>query len=115
MNKSPVTDSQQSSERDAAYWAQNLKRLSGLLLVWFVGSYGTSIIFVDELDKFSFFGFRLGFWFSQQGSIYIFLALILVYIRTMGALDDAYAAQEKLSAKGLHASVENDSKKESAS
>ncbi len=72
------------------YWRRNLLRLAPLLAIWFLGSYGVGILWVDELDKIQFFGFPLGFFFAQQGSIYIFLLLVLVYIRTMNALDADY-------------------------
>ena len=79
-------------DRGATYWSRNLRTLVVLLVVWFAGSYGTSILFVDALDEISFFGFGLGFWFAQQGSILVFLVLILVYVRLMNALDDEYEA-----------------------
>ena len=72
------------------YWRRNLLRLAPLLAIWFLGSYGVGILWVDELDKIQFFGFPLRFFFAQQGSIYIFLLLVLVYIRTMNALDADY-------------------------
>lgn len=84
----------------SSYWSRNLKRLALLLSIWFVGSYGVSILFVDQLDEVSFFGFKLGFWFAQQGSIFIFLGLILAYVRTMNALDDEYEAEKTRSDAG---------------
>jgi putative solute:sodium symporter small subunit len=79
----------------ASYWSRNLARLALLLSIWFFGSFGVSILLVDKLDQFSFFGFPLGFWFAQQGSIFIFLALIITYVVTMNALDDEYPAERK--------------------
>jgi len=59
-------------------------------VVWFVVSYGCGIIFVEELNTIRFGGFKLGFWFAQQGSIYVFTILIFVYIRLMNKLDKKY-------------------------
>ncbi len=70
-----------------AYWRANLSLMAKLLAVWFIGSYGVGILFVEALNRFSLGGFPLGFWFAQQGSIYIFVILILVYARRMDKLD----------------------------
>jgi len=72
------------------YWKTNLKYLAILLSIWFVVSYGFGILFVDELNTIRFGGFKLGFWFAQQGSIYVFVILIFVYIRLMNSLDKKY-------------------------
>ena len=72
------------------YWKTNLKYLAILLVIWFVVSYGCGIIFVDELNTIKLGGFKLGFWFAQQGSIYVFTILIFVYIRLMNKLDKKY-------------------------
>ncbi|WP_299728233.1 DUF4212 domain-containing protein [uncultured Endozoicomonas sp.] len=79
----------------AAYWRENIRILLSLLVIWFAVSFGASILFVDYLDQFTFFGFPLGFWFAQQGSIYTFLALIFVYIGMMNKLDRKYNVQEE--------------------
>lgn len=76
------------------YWKENLKYLSILLLVWFAASYGAGILFVDELNAFKLGGFKLGFWFAQQGSIYVFVVLIFVYVRLMNGLDKKYGYDE---------------------
>ena len=78
-----------------AYWSENLKLLGQLLFVWFIVSYGCGILFVDFLDKIRIGGFRLGFWFSQQGSIFVFIVLIWIYVRRMAALDKKYNVDEK--------------------
>ena len=70
-----------------AYWKQNLKYLIILLSVWFTVSFGAGILFVDQLNVIKIGGFKLGFWFAQQGAIYTFVILILVYIRLMNKLD----------------------------
>ena len=69
------------------YWKANIRLISVLLLIWFTVSFGCGILLVDFLDQFHFFGFKLGFWFAQQGSIYIFVILIFVYIHRMKKLD----------------------------
>lgn len=69
------------------YWKTNLKYLAILLTIWFVVSFLFGIILVDELNTIRLGGFKLGFWFAQQGSIYVFVILILVYIRLMNKLD----------------------------
>ncbi len=76
------------------YWKKNLKYLTILLSIWFVVSYGFSIIFVDLLDKIRIGGFKLGFWFSQQGSIIVFVIIIFVYVRLMNKLDREFRVQE---------------------
>jgi putative solute:sodium symporter small subunit len=77
------------------YWRKNLQYLSVLLGIWFTVSYGFSILLVDELDKIKIHGFKLGFWFSQQGSIFVFVILIFVYVRLMNKLDKKYNVDER--------------------
>jgi putative solute:sodium symporter small subunit len=72
------------------YWYSNLKILSILLTVWFMVSFGFGIIWSDSLDQFQIGGFKLGFWFAQQGSIYFFVLLIFIYIYFMNKLDKKY-------------------------
>lgn len=76
------------------YWKKNLQYLAILLGIWFAVSYGCSIILVDYLDKISIGGFKLGFWFSQQGSVFVFVILIFVYVRLMNRLDKEYDVEE---------------------
>jgi putative solute:sodium symporter small subunit len=76
------------------YWKKNLRYLAILLSIWFIVSYGFSIIFVDVLDKIKIGGFKLGFWFSQQGSIFVFVIIIFVYVRLMNKLDKNFRVQE---------------------
>lgn len=76
------------------YWRTNLKYLVILLAIWFVVSYGFGILLVDELNRIRLGGFKLGFWFAQQGSIYVFVILIFVYVRLMNRLDRAYDVNE---------------------
>lgn len=77
-----------------AYWKENLRYLVILLSIWFIVSYGAGIIFKDYLDQFRLGGFKLGFWFAQQGSIYVFVLLIFVYVRLMNKLDRKYGFNE---------------------
>ena len=79
-----------SSKNVDRYWKKNIQIVSILLLVWFVASFGFGIIFVNDLDEISFFGFKLGFWFAQQGSIIIFVAIIFIYIKLMKNLDQEF-------------------------
>jgi putative solute:sodium symporter small subunit len=72
------------------YWKKNIKYLIILLSIWFTVSFGFGIILIDELNQFKIGGFKLGFWFAQQGSIYVFVALILVYILLMNRLDKKF-------------------------
>ncbi|ACT59372.1 DUF4212 domain-containing protein [Hirschia baltica] len=74
-------------EQAKAYWAANVRLMSVLLAVWFLVSYGCGILFRDALDTVSLGGAPLGFWFAQNGSIYVFLALIIIYARQMAALE----------------------------
>lgn len=73
-----------------AYWRANLRLMAGLLFVWFVGSYGLGILLVEWLNQFRLGGFPLGFWMAQQGSIYLFVVLILFYAWRMDQLDKQF-------------------------
>ena len=78
-----------------AYWRANLRLVLGLLLFWFAASFGCGILFADALDTVRIGGFKLGFWFAQQGSILTFVILIFVYIRCMDRLDKKYKDQKQ--------------------
>lgn len=78
----------------SAYWKENVKYLSILLVIWFLVSYGCGILFRDALNEIRLGGFKLGFWFAQQGSIYVFVILIFVYVRIMNKLDKKYGYDE---------------------
>jgi len=80
--------------RSKDFWRANIKLLCLLLLVWFAVSFGAGILFVDVLNKISLGGYPLGFWFAQQGSIYIFVALIFIYSHRMKALERKFAEDE---------------------
>jgi putative solute:sodium symporter small subunit len=84
-----------SDQKNAtAYWKENLRYLLILLSIWFAVSYGAGIIFKDALNGIKLGGFPLGFWFAQQGSIYVFVILIFVYVRLMNKLDKKYGYDE---------------------
>ena len=72
------------------YWKTNLKYLIIILSIWFTVSFGFGILLVDELNSIRMGGFKLGFWFAQQGSIFVFVILIFVYIKLMNKLDNQY-------------------------
>ena len=77
------------------YWKRNLRYLFLLLTIWFIGSYGCGILWADHLNAFQIGGFPLGFWFAQQGSIYIFVLLIFVYVYLMNKLDKSFNVDEE--------------------
>ncbi|CAA0109249.1 Uncharacterised protein [Zhongshania aliphaticivorans] len=83
-----------SKELAKAYWRENIKLLLSLLFIWALVSFGFGIILADTLNQIQFFGFKLGFWFAQQGSIYSFVVLIFVYVYKMNKLDEKYDVQE---------------------
>ena len=76
------------------YWRTNLKYLGILLTFWFLVSYVMGIVLVDELNSFKIGGFKLGFWFAQQGSIYFFVLIIIIYIALMNRLDKKYGVND---------------------
>lgn len=84
-----------SKEDAQAYWAANIRLMITLMVIWFVVSYGAGIIFVEQLNAIRIGGYKLGFWFAQQGSIYVFVALIFIYAKKMGDLDKKFGVEEK--------------------
>jgi putative solute:sodium symporter small subunit len=82
------------SGRGAQYWRANIRLLCVLLSIWFLCSFGLGILWADWLDQFRLFGFKLGFWFSQQGSIYVFVVLIFIYVFAANRLDHRYGVDE---------------------
>ncbi len=77
------------------YWRKNVRILFILLSIWFLSSFGAAILFAEELNTIRLGGFKLGFWFAQQGSIYIFIVLIFVYVKLMNRLDKEHEVDEK--------------------
>tara|TARA_X000000368_G_scaffold236722_1_gene186941 strand:- start:26 stop:292 length:267 start_codon:yes stop_codon:yes gene_type:complete len=78
-----------------AYWKANIKLMLGLLSIWFLVSFGFGILFVDSLNQIQFFGFKFGFWWAQQGSIYVFVALIFIYSAAMKKIDKQYQSSDE--------------------
>jgi len=81
-------------ENRKAYWRANLRLVLGCMLVWFLCSYGFGVLLVDELNNIRLGGFKLGFWFAQQGSIYTFVVLIFFYAWRMNHIDQKYDVHE---------------------
>ena len=86
---------QNSTPNAKKYWKENLKLLFILLSLWFLVSFGAGILFRTFLDQFYVGGFPIGFWFAQQGSIYVFVILIFVYVNWMNRLDKKYGFDEE--------------------
>lgn len=84
----------ESQQHKQQYWQRNIRLMLTLLSIWFMVSFGFGILLVDVLNQFQFFGFKLGFWFAQQGAIYAFVALIFVYVYKMNQLDKAFGVDE---------------------
>lgn len=91
-----MTDNAQNRplEKGRAYWLANLRLVLGLLTVWFSVSFLAGIVFFDALNAYRLFGYKLGFWFSQQGAIYFFVVLIFIYTWRMNALDKKFGVEE---------------------
>ena len=77
-------------EKAKFYWKENIKYVLILLLIWFLVSFGAGVILKDALNTIKISGFKLGFWFAQQGSMYVFVVLIFVYVYLMNKLDKKY-------------------------
>ncbi len=75
------------------YWKQNIKLIVRCLSIWFIVSYGFSIVFVDYLNLIRLGGYKLGFWFSQQGAIYVFVLLIFYYAKEIEKIDQKFSDQ----------------------
>jgi putative solute:sodium symporter small subunit len=87
---SPLTE-QQAKE----YWRRNVSLMIKLMVVWFVVSFGCGILLFDVLNQIQIGGYKLGFWFAQQGAIYVFVILIFYYARKMAALDIEFGVEEE--------------------
>lgn len=83
-----------SDNNAKAYWSATLGLLTKVLVIWFVVSYGAGILFADALNGIKLGGYPVGFWFAQQGSIYVFIALIFWYAKKMGDIDRKFGMQE---------------------
>ena len=94
MVKHKYRNTENKSHKAKSYWNANIKYLSILLIIWFLVSYGAGIILKDELNQIRIGGFKLGFWFAQQGAMYVFVILIFVYVKLMNKLDKKYGFDE---------------------
>jgi putative solute:sodium symporter small subunit len=98
MTEQAMSEENSSSEEKQKiadnYWRANLRLMGWLLVIWFAVSYGCGILFVDQLDEIRIGGFKLGFWFAQQGSIYVFVALIFFYVWKMNKIDREFDLDE---------------------
>jgi len=83
------------TQRLRDYWRANLTLVGICLAIWFTVSFGFGILLADWLNRFTIMGFKLGFWFAQQGSIYVFLVLIFFYAWRANALDRRFDVQER--------------------
>jgi putative solute:sodium symporter small subunit len=83
-----------NKDKRLAYWHANLRLVAACLMVWFIVSFGFGILLVEQLNSIRFFGFQLGFWFAQQGSIYVFVLLIFFYAWRMNRIDREYDVHE---------------------
>ncbi|MDC3144964.1 DUF4212 domain-containing protein [SAR86 cluster bacterium] len=75
------------NKKNNSYWKSNLKILAFLMAIWFLASFGFGIIWSDALDEIQIGGFKLGFWFAQQGSIFVFVIIIFAYVYLLNRLD----------------------------
>lgn len=87
-------EEQSEEQLKKAYWRKNLTIVSILLLFWFIISFGCSILFVEQLNQFHLGGYKLGFWFGQQGSIIGFVIIIFIYTKLMNNLDKKFGFEE---------------------
>ncbi len=76
------------------YWQRNLRLIAGSLMIWFIVSYGFGLLLVEPLNTIRLGGYKLGFWFAQQGSIYVFVALVFYYAHAMNKLDEEFDVKE---------------------
>jgi putative solute:sodium symporter small subunit len=81
-------------QKAQAYWQKNVRLMIVLMVIWFVVSFGCGILFVEQLNQFQIGGYKLGFWFAQQGSIYAFLAIIFYYAWKMRRIDREFDVDE---------------------
>ena len=91
-----MTEQPNNNDNARRYWARNLRLLVIFLVIWWVVSYGAGIIWEESLNSIVIpgTGFHLGFWFAQQGSIYVFVVMIFVYAWLMNKLDKEYDVHE---------------------
>ncbi|WCL80910.1 DUF4212 domain-containing protein [Saprospira sp. CCB-QB6] len=90
MEENNLQNKEAHEQKMKAYWRENLRYLLILLVIWFLASFGAGILFAPSLDSIRLGGFKLGFWFAQQGSIYVFVILVFAYVWLMNRLDKKY-------------------------
>ena len=83
-----------TNSSNKTYWKHNIRYLTILLSIWFLVSYVFGILLVEPLNEIRLGGFKLGFWFAQQGAIYFFIILILIYVRLMRKLDKKFNLED---------------------
>ncbi len=93
-NADPTENGAGETASARAYWRANLAVIGILLSVWFTVSFGFGILFVEQLNAITFFGFKLGFWWAQQGSIFVFVALIITYVVWMHRIDQRFGVSD---------------------
>ena len=81
-------------QNNKTYWSENLRLIFICLIIWFVVSFGFGLLLVEQLNNIRIGGYKLGFWFAQQGSIYVFVGLIFYYAKCMAALDREFGVEE---------------------
>jgi putative solute:sodium symporter small subunit len=82
-------------EKNTTYWQENLRLIAICLVIWFIVSFGFGLLLVEPLNEFRLGGYKLGFWFAQQGSIYVFVGLIFWYGYKMNKLDKKYQSEDE--------------------
>jgi len=82
------------STEKLTYWQRNLRLIIKCLIIWFIVSFGFGLLLVEPLNTIRLGGYKLGFWFAQQGSIYVFIALVFYYAYAMNKLDKEFGVQE---------------------
>ena len=107
-----MADTKSLSKRRQAYWRDNIRIMAWLMSVWFTVSYGCGILLVEPLNKISLGGYKLGFWMAQQGSIYVFVILIFVYVRLMNQLDEKHGFAEDEAPPLTSSDIEPNSKED---
>ena len=95
MNQHQSSSVDTHSEAASRYWRANLTVIGVLLAIWFTVSFGFGILLVEPLNQFQFFGFKLGFWWAQQGSIFVFVILIFVYSAWMRRIDRRFGVTDE--------------------
>ncbi|MEM0929337.1 MAG: DUF4212 domain-containing protein [Pseudomonadota bacterium] len=93
INHSPAKDDADDPPK-VSYWGENVRLLGGLLAVWFVVSFGFGILLRDALDSLAIFGVPAGFWFAQQGAIYVFIGLIFYYAHAIHKIEQRHGVDD---------------------